>query len=477
MLDKLRPALIVTSREIKDQLRDWRIIFPVVVLTIFFPGLMNYTAGRVVNFVEQYGANLIAERFIPFLLMIVGFFPITVSLVIALESFSGETERRSIEPLLSSPLSDWQLYLGKLLASLIGPLAASYLGIAVYLQGMYRNALWRPELSFLLLIVCLTAVQALVMVSGAVVVSTQTTSVRAANLLSSFIIVPMALLLQGESVVMLYADYDVLWWAVIGQAVLASLLIRMGIAHFNREELLGRELDTLNFRWMWRVFWRAFLGQARTIGEWFSKELPQTLRRLRMPMGLMTLMIVAGMLIGIIGVKSMQIDPDVLNLDELEKLNTQFLENFRQLGFFTVGGVVAIWLHNLRAVAIASVAGVFTFGVLGVLFLVLPLSLISFLAGAASLGGINPLTFMVAFTMPHGIFEIPAMILSGAAILQIGATMLTPAKGQTIGEAFLRALADWFRVALALIAPLFLAASFLEVFLSPQVAVMLLGGS
>ena len=82
---------------------------------------------------EKYGANILAERFIPFLLMIVGFFPISISLVIALESFAGETERRSIEPLLSSPLTDVQLYLGKLVACIFIPLFASYLGMSVYL--------------------------------------------------------------------------------------------------------------------------------------------------------------------------------------------------------------------------------------------------------------------------------------------------------------------------------------------------------
>ena len=46
------------------------------------------------------------------LLMVVGFFPISVSLVIALESFVGEKERHSLEPLLSSPLTDAELYLG-----------------------------------------------------------------------------------------------------------------------------------------------------------------------------------------------------------------------------------------------------------------------------------------------------------------------------------------------------------------------------
>jgi uncharacterized membrane protein SpoIIM required for sporulation len=475
MLANLEPALIVMRREIRDMLRDWRIIFPVVILTLFFPGLMNFTASRVLNFVEQYGANIIAERFIPFLLMIVGFFPITVSLVIALESFAGETERRSIEPLLGSPLADWQLYLGKLLASLLPPLAASYMGVIVYLVGIYRNTGWRPEPMFLVLIMILNAVQALVMVAGAVVVSTQTTSVRAANLLSSFIIVPMALLIQGESVMMLWANYSVLWWAVIGQAILAGLLVRMGITHFNREELLGREIDTLNMAWMWKVFRRAFAGQAHNLLEWYTKEIPRSLRRLKVPVVVMALLLVVAIGVGLSQVKYVGSMSKDLGLDQLTTLNKDFLNQFRQLGFFSVGGVAYIWLHNLRAVAIAVVLGVFTFGVLGALVLMLPMTLIGFLSGLAGLTGTSPLVYITAFTLPHGLLEIPAMILTGAAILQVGATFVTPARDQTIGEAWIRAMADWARVTVALVVPLFLGAALLEVFLSPSFMIMLLG--
>jgi uncharacterized membrane protein SpoIIM required for sporulation/ABC-type transport system involved in multi-copper enzyme maturation permease subunit len=475
MLARLEPALIVMRREIRDMLRDWRIIFPVVILTLFFPGLMNFTASRVLNFVEQYGANIIAERFIPFLLMIVGFFPITVSLVIALESFAGETERRSIEPLLGSPLADWQLYLGKLLASLLPPLAASYMGVIVYLVGIYRNTGWRPEPMFLVLIMILNAVQALVMVAGAVVVSTQTTSVRAANLLSSFIIVPMALLIQGESVMMLWANYSVLWWAVIGQAILAGLLVRMGITHFNREELLGREIDTLNMAWMWKVFRRAFAGQAHNLLEWYTKEIPRSLRRLKVPVVVMALLLVVAIGVGLSQVKYVGSMSKDLGLDQLTTLNKDFLNQFRQLGFFSVGGVAYIWLHNLRAVAIAVVLGVFTFGVLGALVLMLPMTLIGFLSGLAGLTGTSPLVYITAFTLPHGLLEIPAMILTGAAILQVGATFVTPARDQTIGEAWIRAMADWARVTVALVVPLFLGAALLEVFLSPSFMIMLLG--
>ena len=181
-------ALIITRREVRDQFRDWRIIVPILTLTLFFPALMNFTARRAVEFVERYGAPIVGDRLIPFLLLIVGFFPISVSLVIALESFVGEKERHSIEPLLCTPLTDWQLYLGKMLAAMVPPLMASYLGIVVYLAGVYFQVGWQPNPVLLLQIVLLTTVHALVMVSGAVVVSSQTTSVRAANLLASFLL-------------------------------------------------------------------------------------------------------------------------------------------------------------------------------------------------------------------------------------------------------------------------------------------------
>ncbi len=291
MVANLRPAFVVAWREIRDMFRDWRIIFPIVGLTIFFPFLMNFTAKQVVGYVEQYGANLLAVRFIPFLLMIVGFFPITVSLVIALESFAGELERRSIEPLLSSPLTDWQLYLGKLLASLVPPILASVLGISVYLIGVYRSVGWTAQPAFLLQIFLLTAVQALVMVSAAVVISTQTTSVRAANLLSSFIVIPMALLIQAEAVVMLWGSEAILWWIIIGEIFVSIMLVRAGIAHFNREELLGRELDVLNLRRSWAVFKNAFIGEARSFKEWITVEVWKTIQKTGIPLALSLLLL------------------------------------------------------------------------------------------------------------------------------------------------------------------------------------------
>ncbi len=469
----LRMALVITRREVRDQLRDWRIIFPIVTLTLVFPYLMNFTARRAVNFVQKYDAPIVAERLIPFLLLVVGFFPISVSLVIALESFVGEKERHSIEPLLCSPLTDGQLYLGKLLAAMVPPLLASYLGILVYLIGVYTQIGWTPTPSLISQILLLTTVQAVLMVSGAVVVSSQTTSVRAANLLASFIIIPMAFLIQGEAIVMFWAQYNILWWAILGQVVITGLLIRTGVAYFNREEMLGRELDTINLGRAWREVRRGFTGQARSIVDWYRHELPAALWSLRLPLlasshrarSWVTSLAPAWQ-------TNFACRLELLSFDTISK---GFIEGLQAVRFYSTGGTLLVWLQNLRAVLIASLLGIFSFGVLGMLVLMLPLAIIGYVAANVSLAGHSALTFLVALVLPHGLFEIPAMLLAGAAILNLGATLTAPADGKTIGEAWLQALAKWAKIMIGVVLPLFLLAAFVEVFITPQVAVWMLG--
>jgi uncharacterized membrane protein SpoIIM required for sporulation/ABC-type transport system involved in multi-copper enzyme maturation permease subunit len=472
MLNQIKPAFVITRREVRDQFRDWRIIIPIVVLTLVFPYLMNFTARQLVYFVENYGAPVIGDRLIPFLLMIVGFFPISISLVIALESFVGEKERHSIEPLISSPLYDWQLYFGKLLASMTPPLLAAYLGICVYLVGVYRQIGWAPEISLLIQILALTAVQALVMVSGAVVISSQTTSTRAANLLASFIIIPMVLLIQAESIIMFWGNYTVLWWAIFGQIIIATLLMRAGVAHFNREELLGREFDALNLRWAWAKFSSAFLGTRKSPLDWIRIEIPLTIKRLITPITLLTILLFLATLIGTTQASRFVVPVDYLNLDNLGE---GFFEGLEEIRFFSIGSVWTIWLQNLRVVALATLVGLFSFGVLGTVILMLPMMIIGYFAATVANAGISPLLFFAGFVLPHGILEIPAIILAGAAILRLGATLAAPSYDQTIGESWLKALADWARVMVTFVAPLFLAAAVLEVYITPRIAIFIFG--
>jgi uncharacterized membrane protein SpoIIM required for sporulation/ABC-type transport system involved in multi-copper enzyme maturation permease subunit len=473
MLDKWKPAFIITRREVRDQFRDWRIIIPILALTLIFPSLMNFTAQRAVNFVGRFGADLIGERLIPFLLMVVGFFPISVSLVIALESFVGEKERRSIEPLLSSPLTDTHLYMGKLIAVMVPPLIASYLGIGVYLWGVRREIGWSAEPELLAQILILTFVQALVMVSGAVVISTQATSVRAANLLASFIIIPVAFLIQGEAMVMFWGAYRALWWVVLGLVVLAALLVRTGVSHFNREEMLGRELDTLNLRGGWRTFWLGFTGGAGSLGGWYRVSVKETLRKFARPCGLMFLLILFA---GLIGTRLTEDFPLPVELINLENLSINSFSDLGEISLLDTDGIARVWFQNARALALALLLSIFSFGVLGLLVLMLPMVLIGYFMASFAGAGVSPWLFFAGFVLPHGILEIPAIMLVGAGFLYLGGRIIARSEGKSIGEIFVVSLGEWMRVYVGVALPLLALAAVLEVFLTPRVAVWLLGG-
>ena len=396
-MKSFKRAWLVARRELIDQMRDWRILMPMIILTLFFPYLMNVTAKTAINYLNQYGANMIANRMLPFLILVVGYFPVTVSLVVALEAFVGEKERGTIEPLLASPLADEHLYLGKLMAGTIVPLTVSYIGIALYMGGLtWQGILW-PEWGFIAQTLALTAVQTLLMVSAAIIISTQSTTVRAANLLASFVVIPIALLIQGESALMFWGTNDVLWLAVIGVGTMSALIIRLGIVHFKRESLLGREIDMLSWNWIWQTFYKAFAGSIESsdanrspdssekkpeqgsetketsyietirinwirLQNWYRVEVWLALKRLAPTFAITLTIGVAAILITYFYVNISMLNAQIPE----EKLKETFtaMRSFLlddSSGNFSAG--MLFW-HNLRAELVILALGIFSFGVL-----------------------------------------------------------------------------------------------------------------
>jgi uncharacterized membrane protein SpoIIM required for sporulation/ABC-type transport system involved in multi-copper enzyme maturation permease subunit len=483
----LNTALIITRRELRDSLRDWRIIIPILILTLIFPFLMDFTATAARNFVLRYGgANaIIAEQLNPFLLMIVGFFPISFSLVIALETFVGEKERNSLEPLLSMPVSDGELYLGKMLAAVLLPLGASYLGITVYLSGLYSTLKWLPDPALLIQLVLLTTVEALVMVAGAVVVSSQTTSVRAANLLASFIIIPTALLVQVESVLMFWGEYRVIWWIIAGLVVVALILVRMGVRTFNREEILSKEVDDLKLKTIWRDYWGYFLRPTAlaarrdqaTVARFdllriYTHDIPTLIKTEWLPLTVVLIALAGASMLGGYYATRYPLPAGVIQLDALP---TDAFENLPSVGFLPKFNTAGIFFNNVRAITLAAVLGLFSFGALALILLMIPLALVGFFAVEVGMLGYNPWLFVVAFLLPHGIIEVPAAIIGTAFALRIGVALISPPMGLDVGQGFLLVLANFCKIFVFLVVPLLLVAAFVEANFTPQIVLALYG--
>ncbi len=478
-------ALVITRREIRDSFRDWRIMTPIFILTLIFPALMNFTAKLATNWVAQYDAQIVGERLIPFLLMVVGFFPISFSLVIALETFVGEKERNSIEPLLSMPVTDLELYIGKMLAALIVPLTASYLGIAVYLIGLKMSINYTPDFWLAVQMFLLTTAEGLVMVSGAVVISSQTTSVRAANLLASFIIIPMALMLQAESVLLFWGEYLVLWLIILAMLVVDLILVRMGVRIFNREEILGKEMDTLNLKSITRDFIGYFLrpperATARNgarppfnLGRMVAHDVPQLLKRHRLPIVMVALLVLAGGIAGASFAPKFPLPPGSI---DLSRLPADAFDDMQMVSFLPTFSTWGIFRHNAGVIFLSSLMGIISFGVIPVILLMAPMALVGYFAGAMALLGFNPWLFLATFILPHGILELPAAIIGTGFALRIGAALVSPPQGLDVGQGFLLALADFMKVFLFFVLPLLLLAAFVEAHITPQIVLAVYAG-
>lgn len=470
----LRDALIITKREVRDSLRDWRILAPILILTLVFPWIMNATTGVAINFVEQYSATIIPIRLIPFGLMIVGFFPITFSLVIALETFVGEKERNSLEPLLGAPLSDASLYLGKLFAATALPLFASYIGIAAYLAWLFISIHYIPEVSILVQILLLTTMEALVMVTGAVVVSTHTTSVRAANLLASFIIIPMAFLLQAESVLLFWGNYDVLWYIIAGLVVIDLIFIRMGVQTFNREEILAREVDEFNPKRLIVKLINEFRVDGKfSLRDLYFLDIPRILKANRLPIGLTAGVLLVTFIAGWIYAAQYPLPPSLMQPIQVQH-DFATSNAAGDLTFLPQVNTPAIFFHNARTLLISTILGIVSFGTGALMLMMVPVGIVGFLAAELAHAGTNPILFIIAFILPHGIFELPAAVVTTALAVRIGASVISGARrGERSG--FINALADWLKVFVFFVLPLLLIAAFVEANITPLIVTLFFG--
>jgi uncharacterized membrane protein SpoIIM required for sporulation len=467
----LSNALIITRREVRDSLRDWRIMAPIIILTLVFPLLANVMTRLFTSFFEANGAQDLLPALLPLLPMIVGFFPVSISLVIALETFVGEKERLSLEPLLSTPLTNTELYLGKSFAAMLPPLIASYLGITIYMGGLILGKYqWRPEPLLIVQIMALTTVQALVMVTGAVVVSSQTTSTRAANLLASFIVIPMSMLVMLEGWIMVKPHQRfLLWYIMIGLLVTVVLLVRMGARIFNREELLGRSLDQLNLRWAFRLLRdqiRGPVGDHFTVARWYRLSVFPTLRSLRRGAVVVAICMLAAVIGGWLAANTW-----VMPLGKFDAKDATLVDRMQywlEMGQSNPQLVILAAAQNIRVLLAATLLGVFTFGVLALVLIMIPFAIYGFIMGQVIGAGLSPLPFIMAI-IPHGIIEIPAILIAGAAALRLGSIVTRPPQDMTVGEAWLRALGDAIKIGIGVVLPLLLVAAMLEVWVTPQV--------
>jgi len=218
---------------------------------------------------------------------------------------------------------------------------------------------------FLALALLLSFVQAFTMVAAAVVVSSQTATVKAANLLASFIVIPVALVVQAEVLLLFLGHGYLLWLIMAAFLVFAAALVRVGVQIFNREELLTREGDQFSLRAVGtalRQFWRRPPEQPLSLWRIYRTDVPQLLVLRRGQLAVCAGFLVAGAGIGLW----------FASANPLPLRSAAGQAGALPLFAFTPWDIL---LHNLRTMAIAGFLSLFTFGAASGLTVLLTVSL------------------------------------------------------------------------------------------------------
>src|SRR5689334_7129257 len=237
-----RKAGLVARRDLRDATSELRLIAAMVALTLAIP----LASGSGVRALAAFGGGTaVVNRLSLVGAFFVVFIPASFSLVLALESFVGERERTTLEVLLSTPLREAEIYAGKVAAVLGVSLTLCYGGLIVSCLVTFPGLGYFP-LAILLALALSTICQVAAMVAGAVIISLNARTMRAANVMASFIILPMSVALQVEAALILLGRAEILWAFALLMTVVAIALLRMGFSGFSREALLARDVGLRN---------------------------------------------------------------------------------------------------------------------------------------------------------------------------------------------------------------------------------------
>jgi ABC-2 type transport system permease protein len=179
-----------------------------------------------------------------FLVMLV-LAPITSAMSVAASSVIGEKQARTLEPLLVTPITTFELLGAKLLGALLPALFVSVISLALYLlvvaavaaNGVFSVLLGPRTLGVVLLLGPLASMVALQL---AICVSSRVNDARTAQQLGIFVILPIPALLLGQIFGGIELTGPLILWMALGLFIVNVGLMWVAVRLFDRETILTR---------------------------------------------------------------------------------------------------------------------------------------------------------------------------------------------------------------------------------------------
>ncbi|MGD6811036.1 MAG: ABC transporter permease subunit [Candidatus Bathyarchaeia archaeon] len=267
-------AWLVFKKDWLEIKRNWQVLMPILIVPIVFSVIFPVIIGGIASApttgmdsnqdfqalipnlpadVQSMLANFTANQSMTYI-MVVYFFapffliiPVMASSVIGSDSFAGERERKTIEALLATPISDSELLLGKILVSFIPAMIITFVSYSIYMAivdiityGTF-GMLLLPNVNWLIMMFGVTPAIALCSIGLTVMISSKVKGFREAQQISVVLLLPVLGLVFAQISGFLVLGPLVLT-ALIGLLAAVDVAIfYMGVKIFKREEILAKQ--------------------------------------------------------------------------------------------------------------------------------------------------------------------------------------------------------------------------------------------
>jgi ABC-type Na+ efflux pump permease subunit len=270
----MHAARLIAVRELRETLRDPNLVLPLVLM----PCLIGLLAGisaftsfgsgpdavgtavtnaaldqrpqaavqRLSNLPSTNREATIETLIKAFSIPLFWVIPVALTPAVAADSFVGERERASLEPLLATPIGTGAVLLGKLLASVIPAALGTWLGVLVFwgLTLLSRSPLYPRVLladgDWLFSLVIVTPLVALFTAGVAALLSTRVSGYRVAYQLNGLIVLPVLLVVIPATAFLFLFTPAALGYVAATFAVIDLALVLWANHLFDRERLLSR---------------------------------------------------------------------------------------------------------------------------------------------------------------------------------------------------------------------------------------------
>jgi len=171
--------------------------------------------------------------------------PVMIPVTIAAYSIVGEKTTRSLEPLLATPITTTELLLGKGIAAVLPAVVVTWISFGIYVLsvGLMANPPVFAQVvapMWLLAVFVVGPLLAILAVCSAMMISSRVTDPRTAEQLAGAVMMPIILLLLGQSFGIFLLSSELVLVAAAVLLLLDVGLIYLTVQMFARETILTR---------------------------------------------------------------------------------------------------------------------------------------------------------------------------------------------------------------------------------------------